>query len=122
MLGDDDMRRVEQVLALILTSFFLVGCDAISYPPERMVYKPAYAAVKSAQDLPAGAVVDPQHNAKLYIAKNAAQVEMPYEYTDASGKKVTKIYLVYLKRVNRRWELDRGFPLPTYTNNPSINY
>jgi len=79
-----------------------------------MVYKPAVEAVKAAKDLPAGTVVDPRHEAKLYIAKNAAQAEVPYEYTDASGSKVTDIYLVYLKRINRRWELDRCFPMPKH--------
>jgi len=99
---------------VILAAVFLGGCSGVTYPPESMVYKPAFEAVKAAKDLPAGAVVDPRHEAKLYIAKNAAQAEMPYEYTDASGTKVTDVYLVYLKRIIRRWELDRCFPMPKY--------
>lgn len=100
--------------AIILLAALLGGCSGVTYPPESMVYKPAFEAVKAAKDLPAGAVVDPRHEARLYIAKNAAQAEMPYEYADASGKKVTDTYLVYLKRINRRWELDRCFPMPKY--------
>jgi len=110
--GLEDMKS--RCIVAILAAAFLGGCSGVTYPPEGMVYKPAFEAVKAAKDLPAGAVVDPRHEAKLYIAKNAAQAEMPYEYTDASGQKITDIYLVYLKRVNRRWELDRCFPLPKY--------
>lgn len=109
------------VPALVLAIVFLAGCDAITYPPKSMVYKPAYEAVKAAKDLPPAAVVDPRKNAKLYIAKNAAQAEIEYDYTDMSGKKTTGIYLVYLKRINRRWELDRCFPLPkTDSSAPAV--
>ena len=106
------MKTGMTLVALALAIVCLVGCDAITYPPKSMVYEPAYEAVKAAKDQPPAAVVDPRKNAKLYIAKNAAQAEIEYDYTDMSGKKATGIYLVYLKRINRRWELDRCFPLP----------
>ena len=100
------------VAGLLAGIMGFTGCNAISYPPKRAVYQPACEAVKSAKDLPLGAVVDPRHNASVYIAKNAAQVELEYDYADSAGKPVTGTYLVYLKRINRRWVLDRCFPLP----------
>ena len=114
------MKTLLTSVVLVLAVVFLDGCDAITYPPKGMVYKPAYEAVKAAKDLPPGAVVDPRKNAKLYIAKNAAQVEMEYDYTDMTAKKATGTYLVYMKRINRRWELDRCFPLPKSSNDAMV--
>ena len=104
---------------MVLAVAFLAGCDAITYPPKGMVYRPAVAGVKAAKDLPPGAVVDPRRNAKLFIGKDAAQAQVEYDYTDASGQKVTNLYLVYLKRVNRRWEYERGLPMPKYSTGPA---
>ena len=108
------MRLLAGLIVSVLAAGFLAGCDAIRYPSESTVYKPAYEAVKAAKDLPAGAVVDPKKNAKLYIAKNAGGAEIEYEFTDASGQKVTDTYIVYLKRVNRTWVAERCIQQPKF--------
>jgi hypothetical protein len=108
------MRRLAVLIASVLSVGFFAGCDAIQYPPESTVYRPAYEAVKAAKDLPAGAVVDPKRNAKLYIAKDAGQAVIEYECTDATGRTVTDSYIVYLKRVNRRWVAERVLQQPKF--------
>ncbi|MGQ9855048.1 MAG: hypothetical protein ACUVTG_16800, partial [Candidatus Oleimicrobiaceae bacterium] len=55
-----------------------------------------------------------------YVAKNAAQVDIPYRFSDASGKECTGTYLVRAKRLKLTWVLDYARPLPDY--NTSIGH
>ena len=96
----------------VALAWMAAGCDAIRYPPESIVYRPAVEFLRAATNLPAGTVIDPQKNARMYIAKNAAQAEINIEYADAGGAKITESCVVYLSRINRTWVADRYVRVP----------
>ena len=92
----------------------LVVCSGCGMPSERSVYDVACNALEKDTRVPATAKPHRRGKSSLWIAKNAACVEIPYDYTAPSGEKATGHYTVWCKRIARRWELDRAFPTPTY--------
>ncbi len=107
------MKKLFQVLVFAFVLLGL-GCNAIVYPPKRSVYAPARKALASLPEITPDAKIDPEGNAEVYIAKNAATVVMYVEYNNPDGSTVRRQYTVWMKRLGRRWELDRAFPTPTY--------
>jgi hypothetical protein len=83
-------------------------------PSERAAYEVAAAAVRglSAES----GTVEPQgiRQATIFVNKNMACVELPATVTDAGGASSARSYVVWCKRVARRWELDRVEPKPSY--------
>lgn len=103
------MKRTVTLLAAIL-----LGAGCARAPSERACYRAARDAVRAAPDLPKGAVLAPLSETRIQVAKNAARVQLPYEYVTASGETATDSYVVWLRRIARRWELDRYYPAPKY--------
>ena len=103
---------------LLALAVLVVMCGGCRFPSERAVYKVAREAVSADPDLPSGARLYPIGKAKLNVAKNAARCELPYEYVNAAGETVTDSYVVWAKRIARRWELDRYYRTPTYPVGP----
>ena len=78
------------------------------------MYRKAAAVVKSDPGLPEGAVLRPRKEAEFFVAKNAASIHVPFEFTNEQGEKETDTYTVWLKRIARRWEIDRYQRSPMY--------
>ena len=100
-------------LIVLVLAVLLTGCGYM--PSERAVYHKACEAVRSNPGLPADAAPVSIDEAELHVAKNAAIVELPYYYTDESGERVRGSHRVWLKRIARRWEIDRSIPTPGYS-------
>ena len=97
--------RYNWVLGMILTGLLAAGCGGL--PSERAVYRVARETVQADPGLPQGAKLYPRGEVDLYVLKNAARVDFHYDYADEDGRTRTGTYIVWLKRVARRWELDR---------------
>jgi len=114
MQGSSRVTRKLIQIAILAAGLTSLGCNAIVYPPKRSVYVPARQALASLPGIPREATLDPDRNAEVYIAKNAATVVMDVEYKAENGATVRRSYTVWMKRLGRRWELDRAFPTPVY--------
>jgi len=78
------------------------------------VYRVACETVRNAPDVPDSIVIHPRRNTFIALGKNAARVDLDYDYVDEAGRKVTRTYTVWCKRIEMRWEPDRAFPTPRY--------
>ncbi|MGQ9662173.1 MAG: hypothetical protein ACUVWX_07540 [Kiritimatiellia bacterium] len=114
-----DLRKAGCIMAFGLLPF-LCGCTGCTLLERYEVVGVARQAVAGAKDLPPGAIILPTSNWEAYVAKNAAQVYIPYRFSDASGKECTGTYLVRAKRLKLTWVLDYARPLPDY--NTSIGH
>lgn len=90
---------------VVATLFFasvlmMAGCTA---PSERELYATARRAVLEDSRLPPGAEPAPREDARVFVAKNAASVYLPCRLEGETGA----AFMVWLKRVGIRWELDR---------------
>lgn len=79
------------------------------------LYETAVAAVKADSALPDQAEILPKKHAEFYIGKSAGCVLIAYDVTDALGAKRKESHTVWLKRIGTRWEIDRLFPSPLYS-------
>lgn len=98
-------RTAVGLLALLLLS----GCGQHWMPSQRAIYANATAAIHQAPDVPADIRILPIDKCRFYIAKNEARVDIPIEYTSPSGEHLTDAYIVWMKRVARRWEPHRVY-------------
>ena len=105
-------RRV--ALALVVCIVAALGCGGCRWPSEKAVYRIARRTVKKSDEIPEGAVPAPMRKTIISMAKNAARVDIPSEFVDASGQMQTRWHTVWCKRIDLRWELDRAFPTPRY--------
>lgn len=108
------MMKSVWIICFIVCAILSFGCNAIVYPSRRSVYEPARKALEQSNELPPGAVIDPDRKAEVYIAKDAAAVVMDVEYKDSQRATVRRSYTIWMKRLGRRWEPDRLFPTPSY--------
>lgn len=97
-------------MLLVITLLGLSGCAA---PSERDVYK---VAVEALQQQTAFSNTRPAslRDTELYIGKNAATAELPFEYTAADGTIQQGQYVVRAKRIARTWTYDRSYLAPEY--------
>ena len=91
-----------------------IGCSGCSSLSERACYRAARDFLQAHVDLPENAVLAPRRAANIMVAKNAARVDLPYEYVNEAGDKVRDVYVVWIKRLKRRWEVDRFYRRPEY--------
>lgn len=98
-------------MGMVMAALLAAGCRL---PSERAVYGVAVEAVKALPD--AGSRLEPEgiRQADISVNKNAACVELPVTVTDANGVTSTRVYVVWCKRIARRWDLDRIAPKPQY--------
>ena len=76
---------MKSVVCILLT-VFLTGCrGGCQHPSQRHIYNVARHAVEADASLPDSAKILPIEEAKIGIAKNAAQVDVAYEYDADSG-------------------------------------
>jgi hypothetical protein len=94
------------VLALCLAS----GCRM---PSERVVYRVAVDAVRAQPEFNDALRPASLRKAGIFVNKNAACVELPVLHREAGH--VAAVYVIWCKRVARRWELDRIAPKPSYS-------
>lgn len=86
------------------------GCDGLTIPSQRAIYKIAYQALKSQPDFPSGAKIHPRAKAVISVGKNAAWVDLAYDRVNAAGETETLHYRVRLKRVARTWQVEQIAP------------
>ena len=106
------------VLVLVVAAMAVTGCG--EPPSAKTCYKLAYQTAKEQGGLPPDARIAPRGEALIQVAKNAARVEIPYDYSDEAGNTVRDVYVVWLKRLKRRWEPDRYYRKPKYTT-PAVH-
>lgn len=102
---------------MLLAALCVVGCGPALFPSERTCYKIACEALRSDPDIPGDARPLSIRHAQLHVLKNAARVDLPYEATGPDGTVQTDTYIVWLKRIARRWVADRSFRAPKYDAN-----
>lgn len=104
--------RVKSALFLVVI-ILLAGCGGCRSQSERAMYKLACEAVRTDPHLPRNAVLHPMKTAKFYIGKNAACVQLTYEFINESGgRRTAGSYTVWLKNMAHSWQVDRCFPTP----------
>ena len=108
------MRTCLPVLLLVLAAMG-GGCRM---PSERAVYKAARDAVKADPRLPPSAILHSIDDVEMGIGKNAARVDLAYDFIGPAGQRVTDSYVVWLKRLARTWVVDRLEPAPKYPPPP----
>jgi hypothetical protein len=91
----------------------LAGCDGCQTPSQRFIYRLACDAMLESGDVPADARPLPLDEARIGIGKNAASVDVPYEYA-ADGQKTVAWHTVWFRRVARTWTVSRMNPTPVY--------
>lgn len=106
---------------LFVIACLVGGCSGCHIPSERSIYKDACKAIKSATGVPENAKPRPVEDARLSIGKNAAIVDLPYDYVDAGGNTVAGSHTIHFKRVAREWTVDRSFPTPMFNKAPAGN-
>jgi hypothetical protein len=99
-------------VGLFLLVLVLLGTGCTE--SERGMYKTACAAVRNHSAFPEDGKTGPRRKAVIQPVKNAARVEVPYTYVDSEGKTVSDHYVVWMKRIAIRWEVDRCDPAPHY--------
>ncbi len=99
---------------LIIGVMLLAICGGCKLPSERAVYRRSLEAVQADPDLPSAAVLDPKGKAVIRMAKNAASVELPYEYVGSTGEILSDSYTIWFKRIGRRWAVERYYRTPRH--------
>lgn len=99
---------------LIFVTIFLAGCSGCKLPSERTIYKIACEAVRADPRFPSNGVLQPMEKAEFFVGKNAARVDLPYDFVNESSRTVTDSYTVWLKNMAHSWQVDRCFPTPEY--------
>jgi hypothetical protein len=85
-------------------------CGACAPYSQGHLFGVAEQALRAQTNLPPAMTIGSMKDAEFFVGKNAACVYVPVEYTEASGNKRTGNYIVWLKRICTRWELDRCEP------------
>jgi hypothetical protein len=101
-----------RIFLVIAFASFFYGC---AMPSDKELYTKARKALVESNKLPAGAELEGFRKTEIYRAKNAACVELSYEFSTGAGKTETDSYRVWLKRVAMSWELDRIAETPQYS-------
>ena len=91
-----------RVLALVSLVTTMAGCSGFRLPSERAVYKQACEAIEKHPEFPPTAKLYPIEKSSLYVGKNAARIDIPYDVGEAARAASCH---VLLKRVARRWEV-----------------
>lgn len=102
------MRKTLRTTTILLLCLFLAGCTA--WPSERDMYRAACDAMANDSAIPESAEPRSIRQTRFYAGKNAAYVELPYDYVTESGRKDTGTYGCWVKRVARDWRFDRKGP------------
>lgn len=95
-----------RVVVLLLLAVLSFGCGPGLWPSERTCFKVAQKTLQSDSALPAGLQWAPARQVEIYVVKNAARVDWPYTVSSSAGGTESGVYVVWLKRIARRWELD----------------
>lgn len=104
------------IIGVCLVGLTLAGC--YQWPSETQLYRIATDALRQQPGFPADAVIAPVTNATVSIGRSAAWFEIPYQYTDATGRKAAGSHTVTLRYMAHDWEVDRVYPTPVFTNAP----
>ncbi|MFO7870591.1 MAG: hypothetical protein R6V03_04070 [Kiritimatiellia bacterium] len=94
-------------LAVLIAS---AGCGI---PGRDEVCRTAREAVKALPEVPDDAALCPREEMEIYMGKNASYVIIPGVPLEGPAETYNS-YTVHLKRVARRWEVERCFPTPDY--------
>jgi hypothetical protein len=112
--GKDDASPVKGMLCLCLV-VALAAAAGCRMPSERAAYQAAREAVRTDSRLPPNAVLHDIDHVTVSVLKNAGRVDFTYDFTSPSGERKTDGYVVWLKRLGRRWVVDRLEPTPHYS-------
>lgn len=99
---------------LLFSLVMVVMCCGCSKVSERVCYRKACDAVRGSGELPAGAVLGPIGDAKMYILKDAARVDLSYSTESPGSENAVGSCTVWLKRLGDRWDVDRIYKAPAY--------
>lgn len=108
-----------RLLMILVIACLMGGCSGCHIPSERSMHKQACKAIKTAPGVPENAKPRPIEDARLSIGKNAAIIDLPYDYVDTGGNTVAASQTIHFKRVARTWTVDRTFPTPTFGKAPA---
>lgn len=111
------VNRLAPIAWLAVATAVWCGCSRL--PAERTVYRVAVKAVEADAALPLGAELASIDQAELYVAKNAARVDIPVTFTD-NGRVTSDTYVVWIKRVARTWEFDYLYRLSEKLSDASL--
>jgi hypothetical protein len=104
------MNRRTRVFGVLALALCLAG--GCRMPSERAVYRVAVDAVREQPGFTDALRPASIGKAGIFVNKNAACVELPVLHREDT--RVAAVYVVWCKRVARRWELDRIAPKPSY--------
>jgi hypothetical protein len=108
---------MKNVVIVILLALLVTGCAE----GERAVRKKAVAEVENHPELPEGATID-RSEVTIHLGQSAAYADVPYEYTDESGRTVDESYTVWMKRIAVRWEIDTIRKTEKYPVEPTTSW
>ena len=97
---------IRAAAAVLLAAVLATGCSGRWRPSERACYTAACDAIAALPDLPQGAKPLPIEQSRLYIGKNAARVDVAMDLAAPDGSRGV-FYTAWLKRLGRRWVVDR---------------
>ena len=100
-----------KALLVLLVSVFIVGCGN-KLPTQRSIYRIATTSATELANLPESAKFRPMDNAVFSIAKNAARVDVTYDYEEPGGASESTRLSICLKRVAMTWTFERAYPTP----------
>lgn len=112
------MSTFYRIGIFLLVAVLAGGCQA---PENGRIYNKAIAAARASGNIPEAASLPSFDEAGVYIGKNAARVDLPYDVMSQDGAKTRKSYSVWFKRVARTWVVEdqRPTPQPASSGNPS---
>jgi hypothetical protein len=111
--------KIRIVIAFCLVALVGSGCGGSLSPQKREIFGTALRAVKADAGFPKDAKPAGMGESTVQVLKSGARVDIPYAYTDASGKTAQGSYTVWLKNFHHSWQVDRCAPTPTYPDKPT---
>lgn len=108
---------------LVAACLVAAGCNGSGgwqIPSQRYIYNLACENLHAEKSVPADARPAPMEEAKVGVGKNAASVDLPYTFTDASGRPASGSHTFWIKRVARTWTIERTHPTAVYTDTPPV--
>jgi len=93
--------------AIIAVAILTAACSGCSFTTEGTAYDIGVQAVMADPSFPKDATIGSFRSCSFYVGKSAACVEIPYFFSREADSKPKGVYVVWLKRIGTRWELDR---------------
>lgn len=107
--------RQRMRLGILCSVLLATGC---SLTDKREIRRVAYEAVKAAPEMPAGGRPAPMRQCRVFHAKNAASVDVPLIFSQPPPPPVPRSFMVWVKRIGTRWQLDGYVLLPLPDGHP----